>query len=306
MNKIKKHVIISSCVAVSTITIAALLCFNLNLGIDSRNRNWMKDINESTSLAEISLPGSHDSLALYSLVDVAGKCQDASIAQQLNFGVRFFDVRLQLRNNVLRAVHGIVDEKMTFDTFNNEVDDFLKANPSETVIVSIKKEGDDVKSTSTFEESIKPKLSSYYTESRIPTLKEVRGKKVLLNRYTSKEKIGLEACAGWNDNSTFIIDNSTYKINVQDHYKFDDAEIKLNDISSFINSTLLYKDATNLSLNYFSGYLSKGFPPSYSVPVAKVVNPQAKKIIENNYFVGTCIFDFVTYDLATSVIRRNF
>ena len=51
-------------------------------------------------------------MALYSIGDLAGQCQSLSLGDQLNVGVRFLDIRLKLDHNQLKAVHGIVDEKL--------------------------------------------------------------------------------------------------------------------------------------------------------------------------------------------------
>ena len=37
--------------------------------------DWLKDIPENTLLRDVSLPGSHDTMALYSIADLAGQCQ---------------------------------------------------------------------------------------------------------------------------------------------------------------------------------------------------------------------------------------
>jgi hypothetical protein len=58
-------------------------------------------------------------------------------------------------------------------------------------------------------------------------------------------------------------------------------------------------------LNCFSGYLASGFPPSYSVPVAKEMNPYALTVVPEYSCVGVCIFDFVSPTLCQTVIKRN-
>ena len=55
---------------------------------------WMSKVDDNKKIVELSIPGTHDSGATHSIFDVAGKCQDLSIKQQLKIGVRFFDIRL--------------------------------------------------------------------------------------------------------------------------------------------------------------------------------------------------------------------
>ena len=76
---------------------------------------WMKYVDDNTKLTELSIPGTHDSGARHSIGDVAGKCQDMSIADQLASGVRFLDIRLKLNNNKLVVVHDFVDQDLVFD-----------------------------------------------------------------------------------------------------------------------------------------------------------------------------------------------
>lgn len=60
------------------------------------------------------IPGTHDSGAMHSIFDVAGKCQDLNIQQQLKIGVRFLDIRLRLKNDELEVVHSFVEQKLSF------------------------------------------------------------------------------------------------------------------------------------------------------------------------------------------------
>lgn len=68
----------------------------------------MKNLDDSLLISDMTIPGTHDSGALHSIFDVAGKCQDLNIKQQLKVGVRFLDIRLRLKNNELEVVHSFV------------------------------------------------------------------------------------------------------------------------------------------------------------------------------------------------------
>lgn len=145
----------------------------------------MAGLNDSAKLANVSLPGSHDTMALYSLAEVAGKCQDLDLSSPLNAGVRFLDIRLQLVNNRLKAFHGIVDEKAYFESVVSSISVFLDSHKSETIICSIKEEADSKKSTLGFEEALKAEIDSKWDlSSFLPeTVGEARGKVYLLSRY---------------------------------------------------------------------------------------------------------------------------
>ena len=104
--------------------------------------DWLGGIEDTTLLRDVSLPGSHDTMALYSIADLAGQCQTLSLNEQLNLGVRFLDIRLKEDHNSLKAVHGFVDQKASFDDINKTVTSFLEKHPKEFIIMSIKEEAD--------------------------------------------------------------------------------------------------------------------------------------------------------------------
>ena len=83
--------------------------------------DWLSQVDDHTLLRNVSLPGSHDTMALYSIADLAGQCQTLSLEEQLNLGVRFLDIRLKEDKGSLKAIHGIVDQKASFNSINKTV-----------------------------------------------------------------------------------------------------------------------------------------------------------------------------------------
>jgi 1-phosphatidylinositol phosphodiesterase len=78
----------------------------------SLNKNWMETISDSVKIADMSIPGTHDSLSLFG-GDLA-ETQVWSITRQLEVGVRFFDFRFlpardSAGNEYLEAFHGVID-----------------------------------------------------------------------------------------------------------------------------------------------------------------------------------------------------
>ena len=63
-------------------------------------------------------------------------------------------------------------------------------------------------------------------------------------------------------------------------------------------------DPKTLYLNFFSGYLIKGFPPSYSLTTAKAINPRILKELPDSH-KGVLIVDFVTKDLVKKLLEGN-
>lgn len=113
---------------------------------------------------------------------------------QLLSGARFLDIRLILSHNKFKAVHFFIrcrKEKelssgtLLFDDILCDTAEFLKENPTETVIVSIKMDsGVNVKDfyKSFRSRYIDSQKDLWYTENKIPKLGAVRGKIVLMRR----------------------------------------------------------------------------------------------------------------------------
>ena len=154
--------------------------------------NWMSHISNSTKLSEINLPGTHDSCAFRVQFALLSKCQTQTITEQLNSGIRFLDIRVEKDSDKLKLVHDIADckkpknkrENLYLEEVINECKKFLSENPSETILLSYKRD-DGANQEETFEKFFENYLENdpiWYRENRIPILKEVRGKIVLLNR----------------------------------------------------------------------------------------------------------------------------
>ena len=85
--KNKKNIIgIILVVLITIIGIFALVPINKNY----QDNNWLNEVNDDLLITELSIPGTHDSGAMHSFLDVAGKCQDLTIRKQLAIGVRFW------------------------------------------------------------------------------------------------------------------------------------------------------------------------------------------------------------------------
>lgn len=71
--------------------------------------NWMSGISDSTALTDITMPGTHDSGTRNVDLPAWSKTQTLSITEQLNIGVRYFDLRLEHVSDVYynaQIVHG--------------------------------------------------------------------------------------------------------------------------------------------------------------------------------------------------------
>ena len=253
--------------------------------------NWMSSVDDFTLIKNMNIPGTHDTMALHSIGDLAGQCQSLSLSDQLRVGVRFLDIRLKLDKNELKAVHGFVDQREKFSTIVNTVDSFLVAHPSEFIIMSIKEDDDPSKSDITFDQAVNKYAKANWvapTTLAATTLVEMRGKVLILSRFKDST-IGVPAYNGWSDNATFTLPNG---IHVQDEYKLKTVDTKIEAIKNCFTTI-----SASLKINFLSGYLESGFPPSYAPSVANKVNPWIKANIKTYSNRGIVLYDFVTSEL---------
>lgn len=166
-------------------------------------REWMSRISDDKLLSEINIPGTHDS----STANVEGSwnegynlvaCQKYFIPEQLQVGVRAFDLRMLKKSNGLVMVHGQnwavchkEDNKanteagdLTFDQVMDYFREYLAEHPGETIIALFKNDGGNKEETSTAFRSVIDKNHDimYDWSNPSPTLGEVRGKVVGFSR----------------------------------------------------------------------------------------------------------------------------
>lgn len=295
----KKKLIIGLTIMISIIMIAIIAVIPIERN-DKTGAKWMGEVEDSRLITDLSIPGTHDSGATHSIFDVAGKCQDTSISRQLNMGVRFFDLRLQLVNNEFRIVHSFVDQDLKFKDVMKDISEFISRNKSEFIIISIKQEETSKDSTLDFKDELIKILNEFYVclDNCLPnTLGEARGKIYVLSRYNLE--FGIPAYSGWVDDDTFEL-NGLY---IQDNYCIEDIEEKKKDIVDTIN----YSNNNDcLVLNFTSCYLDNAFPPTYAGTTARIINPWFIKYISScDAKLGIIVADFMSADLAKSIYRRN-
>ena len=152
---------------------------------------------DSLPLSAISVPGTHNSHTHYRALPSV-RCQVTDIKTQLENGIRFLDIRVQPKHATdasrkdLYLVHGAFPVSLTgpkyFEPIMDICYDFLHANPTETIMISLKREGvgnatDEHLAHILEDHYIAPHPSAWYTENKIPYLGSVRGKLVLVRRY---------------------------------------------------------------------------------------------------------------------------
>ena len=148
----------------------------------------MGKLRDHIPLSSLSIPGTHNSPTHYKALPSV-RCQAVSLEDQLNNGVRFLDIRVQVESpedtssDRLILVHSAFPVSLTgnkyFRDLLNTVTHFLDTHPSETVIMSIKREGtgsatDAQLSRRLHDHYINPDQARWFTDNRTPRLGEVR------------------------------------------------------------------------------------------------------------------------------------
>lgn len=271
--------------------------------------DWMSEIPDNRSLADLTIPGTHDSGAdLDGALSQWTKCQSLSIGDQLSAGVRFLDIRLKLQEDGLNVYHGIADQELSFDEVRADCRAFLEAHPGEVILMSIKQEDENNASfPSAIASAIAEDPDLWYTANKLPTLVDARGKIVLLRRYAGAS-IGINCWDGFADNTAFTMNNGV-SMKVQDYYSLEESSnlsAKWNKITTL--ATTAAKSDNTLCLNFTSGYTSGLFGLPNITAVSGDINPKllnyAESLPQGGY--GVFVIDFVTPEIASALIATNF
>ncbi|MFJ8119902.1 phosphatidylinositol-specific phospholipase C domain-containing protein [Bacillus mycoides] len=172
--------------------------------IGYQNKQWMSKIKDDVKISELSIPGTHGSMALYDATpfeDIA-KNQTMSLTTQLNAGIRYFDMRARRTKDAFAMHHGPVYQKAMFGDVLNATINFLRQNPKETVLMRVKEEHDAEPGSLSFEaifQNYWNNNTSYFwdpnsvpaSERNNPKLRDVRGKIVVYQNFSSSKNFGI-------------------------------------------------------------------------------------------------------------------
>lgn len=146
-------------------------------------QEWMGAVAGDTALQRLTIPGSHDSGARYG--GPWAECQNTTVAEQLNSGIRFLDVRCRVTDGSFAIHHGASYQNMMFGDVLGACWDFLAAHPTETVLMRVKQEYSE-ESDDTFRRVFDDYLDVrgwrplFRIDPSLPSLGQARGKVVLL------------------------------------------------------------------------------------------------------------------------------
>ena len=266
-------------------------------------KNYLHYIDDNKNITELTLPWTHDSCSTSwpSLF----KCQSIWLVDQLNMGIRFFDIRCRHIDDKFHINHGAVYDWIKFDGVRDIFLEFLKENPSEFIAMSIKKEYSSENNTMSFESTLKEYLNGYedwfFLEREFPFVKDIRSKIVLISRYDSNT-MGIDMSA-WENNKIFSI---WFNIMIQDVYKPKSNGNKWDKIINLLNLSEELKINNIFFLNFCSATIGWG-----DIHNPQKISNDINSRLSNYFFwwkkwcYGIIIMDFPNQSLAESLVWTN-
>jgi 1-phosphatidylinositol phosphodiesterase len=273
--------------------------------------NWMGSLGDDLSISEISIPGAHDAGALYEPWPGTAICQDLTIGEQLEAGIRFLDIRCRHIEDAFAIHHGSIYQHMNFDDVLEYCWDFLSDYPTECIVMSVKEEYDSEDITETFEETfdnyVAKNDSGWYLGETVPDLGSVRGKIVLFRRFSASSTPKGISAYDWQDDTTFVINNDSSTIKVQDDYNVSDNDEKWEEITSLLEEANSGSSST-LYVNFTSGYESLIFGIPCITSVSDEINPLITSYFTDNTsgWFGILPMDFVNEERNALIVETNF
>ncbi len=199
-----------------TVVVGVVVCLGIVLGamfgvaskaLDDKNPDewlgsWMDCISDDALLTNVVIPGSHDAGTTQMMW--AAKTQDKTIKEQMDCGVRYFDVRPQNKNGDLVIFHGMITGER-LEVIIDNMRKFLDKNPSEMLIVDFQHFQGDQAAMSMTDELIVSKFGDKIVRNttgksdldfiKSLTLGDVRGKVVVFWGNIFGDKSNSDFCA---------------------------------------------------------------------------------------------------------------
>jgi hypothetical protein len=237
------------------------------------NPDWMGRLPDGAGLAALSVPGTHETLAIrggaWTQAQENHGESAATLTAQLTAGIRAVDIRVRVNaGNTFTVHHGATYQNANFTDVLNRLGDYLGAHPGETVLLRLKQEctgqtgscsdaSGQAGFADIFDGYVARRPGLFWTPSvtrgsgaAMPTLGAVRGKVVLMvlnGAYGDRlHQYGLAQFADWKDGS------SAY---VQDEYNVPNVgaiATKRDRVRRFLDTTGA-GDRTKMYVNFASG-----------------------------------------------------
>lgn len=194
----------------------------MNLGINKHaysvaTHDWMRHLNPSLKLSEITIPGTHCS-ATYNFDDSMNhlKHQNFTLLEQLHDGIRFLDIELACthpEDYSLSVIHDRYHCQINFEQVLLTCKNFLARNPTEFVCIQVvQRETKFLNFKRNFMHHLEEFLSDgdktyYYEGDKNTSLSDLRGKIVFFNHCANISEIGIPCQHEQNEYSNHLDQN---------------------------------------------------------------------------------------------------
>lgn len=304
---------------------------------------WMADIPDDALLSSVNIPATHDTGTAGVVQDLVASlsvtsCQNLYYDEQLNVGARSFDIRGNAtKDNAsaadVKIIHGgdtwQCQEKdgsdLTLQSIFNTSLAFLEKHPSETIILTIKPDdGSTVGMEHAVAEFVKNHQDKVYTDGDIPSMKEARGKIVLIRRFKLTQNyeawqtraMGLDL-TNWDDVSYRdykyaykTYDDGKNRVYIQDAYNTYDCDIyskKWEYIAGTMKQTTGIDtshpiDSNSWVFNYTS--CANGIPLNMTRDINSDLYKDKENCIDNR-FLGTVMLNFIDEPMSRLIYETN-
>lgn len=300
--------------------------------------NWMSYVDGSKSLRDMTIPGTHDSGAYQttSTTGIWAQTQNHDIEDQLKMGIRFLDIRLYRdESDELKVCHGPVNCNIYFrgasgtPTIMGWCKKFLSEHNSETIIMSIKEERDSSSFDRLIRAAIQEDKDVWLTGTDFPTLKNAKGKIVLIRRWNTlgeSNNFGIDASPHiWNGGKLFEIainkqyiqddwDSSWKTTNTAITDKFQAVKDHINRAINDPNGGQFYWNFASINSGFITSFIPgfSGTPATLAKGIYGgdgVLQPLEALQKRHPYGprLGTILLDFAGYrpDLLLVLVDRN-
>ncbi|WP_434386981.1 phosphatidylinositol-specific phospholipase C domain-containing protein [Melittangium boletus] len=272
--------------------------YNSETSVPTQHPNWMRWVPDGTRVSALSVPGTHDTMADETewYVTVFERAwiltQGMNLRPQLDAGVRALDIRARHIGDRFTIHHGAYYLMTTYDNVLATTVQFLKDNPTETVLMRVKQEHTEENVSRSFAATFEwyrdqAAYNPYiWRGTHVPTLSEVRGKIVILDDFP-----GGDHGINWGS------------IRLQDAWEETNTSTKWNLVRNHLVATNT-GDSNALSMNFLSAAGAGGTPSA----IAGSVNEQALHYLmgPNVQRTGILMMDFPGAALIDAIIAHNF
>jgi hypothetical protein len=230
----------------------------------------MTALSDSLVLTDISIPGTHDTCT-YTSTSSLSKCQTYNIEEQFAFGVRFFDLRVKFKDDILAMYHGVDDLNIIFSDVLTVFKTLLEQNPGEVILYRFMREdstqlGIDSHTDTAFITEMKAEMAAaglpFYDSSTVSTflLSENRGRAICIEYNSKRTEDGYNMSVYRALTDTFTVGWSLSDF-VTDKYKLKYVDVVEHGISA-VNKTKF----SRLELNATGGVVITLFGNIVTIP----------------------------------------